>query len=88
MILVTGAAGFIGSVIVKQLNDQGHESILVCDHFGQGDKWKNLSGLKYDSFVQVEDLFDHSLRLCIEVRGVLMIQCVLKAVQMDLQMQI
>jgi ADP-L-glycero-D-manno-heptose 6-epimerase len=61
MILVTGAAGFIGSVIVKQLNDQGHESILVCDHFGQGDKWKNLSGLKYDSFVQVEDLFDHAM---------------------------
>lgn len=59
MILVTGAAGFIGSVIVKQLNDKGHEDLILCDHFESGDKWKNLRGLKYDSFVQVEDLFNH-----------------------------
>lgn len=59
MILVTGAAGFIGSVIVKELNALGHEDIILCDHFETGDKWKNLRGLKYDSFVQVEDLFNH-----------------------------
>lgn len=59
MILVTGAAGFIGSVIVKELNDRGIEDLLLCDHFESGDKWKNLRGLKYDSFVQVEDLFNH-----------------------------
>lgn len=61
MILVTGAAGFIGSVIVKQLNDKGIEDLILCDHFESGDKWKNLRGLKYDSFVQVEDLFDHPI---------------------------
>lgn len=61
MILVTGAAGFIGSVIVKQLNEKGIEDLLLCDHFESGDKWKNLRGLKYDSFVQVEDLFDHPI---------------------------
>lgn len=61
MILVTGAAGFIGSVIVKQLNDKGHTDLLLCDHFETGDKWKNLRGLKYDSFVQVEDLFEHPI---------------------------
>ena len=61
MILVTGAAGFIGSVIVKELNDRGIEDLLLCDHFESGDKWKNLRGLKYDSFVQVEDLFNHPI---------------------------
>ncbi len=61
MILVTGAAGFIGSVIVKELNQKGHENLILCDHFESGDKWKNLAGLKYDSFVQVEDLFNHPI---------------------------
>lgn len=61
MILVTGSAGFIGSVIVKHLNDSGNNHLLLCDHFESGDKWKNLSGLKYSSFVQVEDLFSHPI---------------------------
>jgi ADP-L-glycero-D-manno-heptose 6-epimerase len=61
MILVTGAAGFIGSVIVNELNQRGQHDILVCDHFEAGEKWRNLRGLKYDSFIQVEDLFDHPI---------------------------
>jgi ADP-L-glycero-D-manno-heptose 6-epimerase len=61
MILVTGAAGFIGSVIVKQLNDKGITDVILCDHFESGDKWRNLRGLKYHSFVQVEDLFGHPI---------------------------
>jgi ADP-L-glycero-D-manno-heptose 6-epimerase len=59
MILITGAAGFIGSVIVKHLNDLGETDLLLCDHFETAEKWKNLRDLRYDSFVQVEDLFDH-----------------------------
>lgn len=61
MILVTGAAGFIGSVIVKYLNDAGESNLILCDHFGSDDRWKNLRGLKYDSLVQVEDLFGHEI---------------------------
>ncbi|MGE3608561.1 MAG: ADP-glyceromanno-heptose 6-epimerase [Bacteriovoracaceae bacterium] len=61
MILVTGAAGFIGSVIVQHLNSKGVEDILLCDHFGSEDKWKNLRHLKYDSFVTVEELFNHPI---------------------------
>ncbi|MGQ3071974.1 MAG: ADP-glyceromanno-heptose 6-epimerase [Ferrovibrionaceae bacterium] len=41
MILVTGGAGFIGSNIVAGLADRG-VPVAVCDHFGHGDKWKNL----------------------------------------------
>jgi ADP-L-glycero-D-manno-heptose 6-epimerase len=61
MILVTGAAGFIGSVIVKELNDRGESDLLICDHFESGDKWKNLRGLKYSRFIQVEHLFQDSI---------------------------
>jgi len=61
MILVTGAAGFIGSVIVQELNSRGVQDIIVCDHFEAGEKWRNLRGLKYDSFLQVEDLFEHPI---------------------------
>jgi ADP-L-glycero-D-manno-heptose 6-epimerase len=61
MILVTGAAGFIGSVIVHELNTRGQEDLLLCDHFENGDKWKNLRGLKFDSFVTVENLFTHPI---------------------------
>lgn len=61
MILVTGAAGFIGSVIVHELNNKGITDLLLCDHFGTDERWKNLRKLKYDSFVQVEDLFHHPI---------------------------
>ncbi len=61
MIIVTGAAGFIGSVLVQHLNGLGHDNLLLCDHFESGEKWKNLRSLKYDSLVQIEDLFDHDI---------------------------
>jgi ADP-L-glycero-D-manno-heptose 6-epimerase len=61
MIIVTGAAGFIGSVLVKHLNDLGESKILLCDNFESGDKWKNLRGLTFDSFISVEDLFSHPI---------------------------
>ena len=43
MIVVTGAAGFIGSNIVASLNEAGQTGIVVCDMFGDGDKWRNLA---------------------------------------------
>lgn len=42
MIVVTGAAGFIGSQLVKGLNEQGFNDILVVDDLLQGDKFINL----------------------------------------------
>jgi ADP-L-glycero-D-manno-heptose 6-epimerase len=42
MIIVTGGAGFIGSNIVKALNDRGVTEILVVDDLTDGKKFKNL----------------------------------------------
>ncbi len=42
MIIVTGGAGFIGSNIVKALNERGYTKILVVDNLSKGEKFKNL----------------------------------------------
>ncbi|MFT6243638.1 MAG: ADP-L-glycero-D-manno-heptose 6-epimerase [Salibacteraceae bacterium] len=44
MIIVTGAAGFIGSCLVSRLNKAGHENIVVVDDFSKTEKDQNLVG--------------------------------------------
>lgn len=51
MVVVTGAAGFIGSAIVWELNRQGMEDIVIVDSLGTDEKWKNLVNLKYRDFI-------------------------------------
>lgn len=50
MIIVTGGAGFIGSNIVRALNDAGEDRIVIADRLGTGDKWKNLANLRFLDF--------------------------------------
>lgn len=47
MIIVTGAAGFIGSCMVKKLNDAGHTNLIVVDEFSRAEKNRNLEGKSY-----------------------------------------
>jgi len=44
MIVVTGAAGFIGSCLVGRLNKAGFDNIVVVDDFSKTEKAKNLEG--------------------------------------------
>jgi len=44
MIIVTGAAGFIGSCLVSRLNKAGYDNIVVVDDFSKKEKAKNLEG--------------------------------------------
>lgn len=50
-ILITGAAGLIGSGMVRYLNDLGFENLVLVDHLGKDDKWKNLVNKKYEDIV-------------------------------------
>ena len=58
MVVVTGGAGFIGSVTVWQLNQLGEDNIIVVDELRSGEKWKNLNGLKYADVFHKSDFFD------------------------------
>lgn len=56
MIIVTGAAGFIGSYLIKKLNQENFNAIIAVDKFDVPSKSKNLEGLKVQEFVD-RDLF-------------------------------
>lgn len=57
MIIVTGGAGFIGSNIVKELNNRGRNDILIVDNLGKSDKYKNLVGLHFIDYIHKEKFF-------------------------------
>jgi len=61
MILITGAAGFIGSAVACTLNRQGIKDLILCDRFCKNEKWKNILGLQYNRFVHSDELFDYLL---------------------------
>ena len=57
-IIVTGAAGFIGSCMVQYLNEQGYENLLLVDDFGIEAKRKNWESKTYAHIVERYNLFD------------------------------
>lgn len=58
VIIVTGAAGFIGSCMVGYLNEKGYRNIIISDDFSRDDKLKNYANKKYNVQVDRDDLFE------------------------------
>ncbi len=57
-ILLTGAAGFIGSYLLGNLNRKGYGQIIIADDFSRADKEVNYSSKKFIARVEREELFD------------------------------
>jgi len=55
-IVVTGAAGFIGSNIIRGLNARGIDHIIAVDDLTEGDKFRNLADLKIADYLD-KDVF-------------------------------
>jgi ADP-L-glycero-D-manno-heptose 6-epimerase len=57
-IVVTGAAGFIGSNLIKGLNARGLDDIIAVDDMTQGDKFRNLAHLKIADYIDASVFYD------------------------------
>ena len=55
--VVTGAAGFIGSNLVKGLNARGETDVIAVDDLRQGDKFRNLVDLQIADYVDAADFY-------------------------------
>lgn len=57
-ILLTGAAGFIGSYLLGFLNHHGYSRIIIVDDFSDEDKWFNFDGKEFSEKIERDVLFD------------------------------
>jgi len=57
-IVVTGAAGFIGSCLVSFLNQSGYNNLFLVDDFSDNEKEANLTGKKFIQKIEREFFFD------------------------------
>ena len=58
MIIVTGAAGFIGSYLVKKLNQENFNDLILVDDFSQTVKDVNLEGTKFTAKIDRNEFLD------------------------------
>ncbi|MBN2097733.1 MAG: ADP-glyceromanno-heptose 6-epimerase [Candidatus Omnitrophica bacterium] len=67
-VIVTGAAGFIGSCLLWKLNQQGVDDILVVDNLGDSLKWRNLLGKRFHDYIEKDDFLNLVLEEKIDKR--------------------
>lgn len=58
LIVVTGGSGFIGSCVLRYLNDKGMRNLVVVDELGRTEKWRNLVGKNIVDVVSKHQIFD------------------------------
>lgn len=56
--VVTGAAGFVGSCLIQRLNELNFNFIIAVDHFDNPEKKKNLENKKIQEYVDRDHFFE------------------------------
>ncbi len=54
-VILTGGAGFIGSCMLRTLNDAGCDDVIVADNIASTEKWKNLVNKRYIEYFNKTD---------------------------------
>jgi ADP-L-glycero-D-manno-heptose 6-epimerase len=61
-IVVTGAAGLIGSALVRHLNLENVDDLIVVDRLGTSEKWRHLVPLRFADYLDAEEFFPRIAR--------------------------
>lgn len=70
MIIITGAAGFIGSNMIAELSEAGGCEVIACDYWGDGEKWRNVARQFITDFIEPSELLPFICKEACRIRGV------------------
>ncbi len=84
MIVITGGAGFIGSVLARELNKMGREDLIIVDQLKDSIKWKNLAEISYLEYFDSDDFLDEDDFADLEIDAVFHMGACSSTTEMDM----
>jgi ADP-L-glycero-D-manno-heptose 6-epimerase len=59
LVVVTGAAGLIGSAVAWGLNRRGQDNLLLVDKLDSSEKWRHLTPLRFADYIEADSFAGH-----------------------------